>query len=248
MIKIKESGEPLTEADIISLERDIGCSLPEEYRKFLLEHNGGIPKPDGFSLVYWGGKSEDDRVSFYGLGPSVRKSHNLSWVLECFEGRIPSELISIGDDPGGNQICLCIRGEQSGSLYFWDHELEHTPPTYKNTVMLASSFLEFIEGLHEIKRDWETPIDIAIQKDDVTELGKLLDEGADLETMDQFGRTMLENAAIQNATHIFEWLYLRGAQLRDSLKYAEMNLQFFPKQEPNHERMVQLIQHLMQKQ
>jgi len=244
MIEIKESGEPLTEADIADFERYLGCPLPRDYRKFLLNHNGGTPEPDGFSLVYWGGKSEDDQVSFYGLGPSVREGHNLRWTQECFKGRIPSELLPIGDDPGGNQLCLCIHGKQSGSVHFWDHELEHVPPTYKNTAMLAPSFLEFVNGLHEIKREWETPIDTAIRKDDVATLESLFVGITDLEVTDQFGRTMLEDAAIANAIRVFEWLYLRGAKLRNSLSLATENVRFFPE----HERMVQLIRHLMQRQ
>lgn len=244
MIEMKESGEPLAETDIADFERDLGYSLPKDYRAFLLNYNGGVPKPDGFSLVYWGGKPEENRVSFYGLGASVHEGDNLRWTQACFTGRIPSELLPIGDDPGGNQICLCVRGEQSGSVYFWDHELEHAPPTYKNTARLATTFSEFVSSLHEIKREWETPVDIAIQKDDLAELEKLLDERADLEARDQFGRTMLENAAIANAIHVFEWMYLRGAKLGNSLGLAEENFRFFPE----HERMVKLIRHLMQKQ
>lgn len=249
MIEITEAGEPLTEADIASFERILGFSLPKDYRDFLLEHNGGKPFPYWFSYLDENGKEDRDGVGhLYGLGFSNPDYRNLQKTRDCFSGRIPFELLAVGDDPCGNQICVATQGKQFGQLFLWNHEDEHAPPTYRNVIPLANSFTEFISALHEVQHDWETPIDIAIQKNDVAELEKLLAEGVDLEATDQFGRTMLENAAIQNAIHVFEWLYMHGAQLKDSLRYAEENLRFFPKAEPNHERMVRLIRHLMQKQ
>lgn len=241
MIEIRESGELLTKEDIASFERELGCALPRDYQEFLLTHNGGKPRPYWFSYADEIGRIDNDGVgAFFGLGISVPDYHSLHWHAECFKGRIPSELLAVGDDPCGNLICITIKGEQIGQLFLWNHEGEHTPPTYRNVVYLASSFLEFLNGLHEIHQDWETPTYLAIRKDDVNELEQLLGEESDLEAVDQFGRTMLENAAIANAIRVFERLFLRGAKLRNSLNLAEENARFFPE----HERMVQLIRHL----
>ncbi len=245
MIEIKESGELLTEADIAGLERDIGCTLPGGYREFLLKQNGGIPIPDGFFVQRGLGHEllEHAVHFFYALGPSAPHAEIRS-VWKRFEGRIPSELFPIGSDHFGNQICLGLCRTHVGEVLFWDHELEHAPPTYQNIKPLALTFVEFIDGLHERQRDWETPIDTAIRTDDVLTIEHLLASGTDLEATDQFGRTMLENAAIANAICVFESLHSRGANLRNSLSLAEENARFFPE----HERMVKLIGHITRKQ
>lgn len=252
MIEIKESGAPLTEREIDDFERHMGCSLPREYRGFLLKHNGGRPSPYWFSYVDDNGRPDRDAVNvFYSLGPDALDYCSLLWHMECFKGRIPSGMFAIGDDPCGNLICIIIKGDQVGELFLWNHEGEHSPPTYKNVVYLANSFLRFIDGLHEVQHDFETPIDFAIRKDDVTELHGLLGDGADLEIVDPFGRTMLENAVIQNAVNVFEWLYTRGAQLKRSLEIAgeiTENLRSRPEFLAKHERIVHLIGRLTQKQ
>lgn len=241
MIEIKESGEQLTERDIHEFESSLGYPLPEGFRNFLMRHNGGRPTPDSFHISEKYGESSVH--FFFGLGPTA-PHEELSSARRCFEGRIPSELLPIGCDPLGNQICLAIKGCGLGNVFFWNHDQEHKPPTYANIAFLSIDFTSFIDGLYQFSPAWETPIDIAIQNDDVTALEKLLEEGADLEEKDQFGRSMLENASIQNSIHVFEWLYMRGARLGNSLDLAQENARFFPE----HARMVHLIQHLMQKQ
>lgn len=201
----------------------------------------------GMPFTYWffcfdeiGIEDRDGVGHLYGLGSSNPDCRNLRKTRDCFNGRIPRELLAVGDDPCGNQICIATQGKQIGQLFLWNHEDEHAPPTYRNVIFLAESFPGFISGLREVQEDWETPTDIAIQKDNVAELEKLLANGSDLEAMDQFGRTMLENAAIANAVHVLEWLYLRGAKHGNSLNLAEENARFFPE----HDRMVRLIRRL----
>ena len=49
-ITIYESYPPLKEDDIVAAERQLGISLPADYRNFLLKHNGGYPEPDAFPI------------------------------------------------------------------------------------------------------------------------------------------------------------------------------------------------------
>ena len=55
----------------------------------------------------------------------------------------------IARDPGGNQILLAFAGPNEGKVYFWDHEEEPAMPNYSNCHLIADSFREFIEGLHD---------------------------------------------------------------------------------------------------
>jgi hypothetical protein len=58
------------------------------------------------------------------------------------------------DDPFGNAICLGIRGEHRGRVYFWDHEREPDADEWNGEVqtagnlqLLADSFTDFVAGL-----------------------------------------------------------------------------------------------------
>ena len=33
-------------------------------------------------------------------------------------------------------------------MYYWDHDAEHTPPTYDNIYFIAESFPAFLESIH----------------------------------------------------------------------------------------------------
>ncbi|MED4816395.1 hypothetical protein [Bacillus atrophaeus] len=59
-------------------------------------------------------------------------------MIECLFGLFQA------DADGGNQICLGIKGEGSGNLYFWDHELTNR---VKDNLLIADSFEDFIQSL-----------------------------------------------------------------------------------------------------
>jgi len=46
-IQMSERGKYIGEADLDRLEQGLGRRLPEEYRRFLLAHNGGHPAKKG---------------------------------------------------------------------------------------------------------------------------------------------------------------------------------------------------------
>jgi hypothetical protein len=66
------------------------------------------------------------------------------------------------DDPGGNAICLGIRGPHRGKVYFWDHEEEPDPDewdgqveTAGNLEVIAESFAEFLARVSPFEDDEE---------------------------------------------------------------------------------------------
>ena len=73
-------------------------------------------------------------------------------AVEDYRGRLPSDVIPIGDDPYGNLICLGVRGGNRGAVYFWDHEDELDEEglsklDYGNMYKLADGFEEFVDKL-----------------------------------------------------------------------------------------------------
>jgi hypothetical protein len=150
MVEIQEPNEALGEESLDHLENEIGFCLPREYRTFLGTYNGGYPEPDVFDFS--DGREGSSVNQFYGL--TIKdNSRNILSVRNTFLNRIPARYLAIACDPGGNQICLAMAGEDEGTIIFWDHELEAEdgePPSSENMTMIANSFNEFIEKLRNL--------------------------------------------------------------------------------------------------
>lgn len=232
----------LDERRLWNFEKRIGARLPEDYRGFLMEHNGGKPVPSDFSI-----STEQWTSLHHVLGLHDGHSYlSLEGDYEDYLSRMPASIIPIADDSFGNAICIGISGTEAGKVYFWDHELEGAEdeqPYFGNITLIADSFTKFLESLFEWVDPNETEILKALKKDDVARLKSLLPENADLEEEDQYGRTVIENAACANATNVIQYLYGRGAKLRNALKFAEKNAEFFEE----HKRSVKLIKLLRKK-
>jgi hypothetical protein len=149
---------PLAPVDkLTEFEALIGHTLPDDYRYFLINCNGGY-----IGGRYWyRGTSPEGReieAGVHHIGGFRKESYfSLLWTWDCYEGRIPDALIWIHDDPFGNAICLGVAGEHRGRVYFWDHENEPSPDewdgaveTAGNVTLIANSFAEYVAGLREL--------------------------------------------------------------------------------------------------
>lgn len=58
---------PTSGTEIAAFEAGIGNSLPDDFRRFLLEHNGGSPRPDAFTFNLFGRDEEDIVMCFFPL-------------------------------------------------------------------------------------------------------------------------------------------------------------------------------------
>ena len=138
---------------VAEFEEQIGNSLPDDYRHFLVNCNGG----------YVGG-----RVWFRGVNPNGveveagvdhvggfrdESYFSLTSSRECYDGRIPDYIIWIHDDPFGNAICLGVAGKHRGRVYFWDHEnkpeeeWDRSVEAAENVTVIANSFTDYVAGL-----------------------------------------------------------------------------------------------------
>lgn len=70
---------------------------------------------------------------------------------------LPDSVLAIADDGGGNLICLAVKGENRGRIYYWDHEEaeqeQGTAPTFQFLQPIADSFDEFIDKFEP--HNWE---------------------------------------------------------------------------------------------
>jgi len=145
MTEILDANEKLDESTVAELENSLGIELPQSYRRFLMEYNGGRPAARRFKFK---GRTKGSSVDRF-LGVHNREYNNLLEYLETYRERIPRNLFPIAHDPGDNLICISVEGADKGSIYFWDHDRESDPPDYSNVILIADSFDEFMTGLHE---------------------------------------------------------------------------------------------------
>ena len=134
---IREKKPLESDAEIVRFEQTLGERLPADYRDFLFRCNGGYT---GGSLWH----CERD-VGVHHIGGFREESHfSLLEHLEAIREFLPSDIIPRTDDPFGNAICLGIRGEKKGKIYFWDHESAEGEPD-----LVSDSFAEFVSKLEK---------------------------------------------------------------------------------------------------
>ncbi len=149
---IHGSQAPLSEQELAAAERQLGVRFPEDYRSFMLCHNGGRPKPDSFAIAWAEGQAagEDWKTSCFGWFYFLWErdvANLLESNLVSFRGRLPPDTIAIGHDAGGNQILLALAGPYQGKVLFWcrDYEdQEAKAPGYDNVGVIADSFDDFL--------------------------------------------------------------------------------------------------------
>lgn len=166
-----ENFYPLTESEIQNLEKTIGERLTEPYRSLLAKYGNwsfsefvSYPCSNLTMMEIIRGKpinlSENNWLS-YMYGGAEDDTYSLQRAIKTYKERMPETLIPIGDDGGGNKICLGVSGEEKGKVFYWDHnnewdeedyfeeEGEPMPPEMKfqNVYLVANSFEEFINQL-----------------------------------------------------------------------------------------------------
>lgn len=151
-----------------AFEAYIGHPLPADYRQFILQHNGGRPEPDAFTLNIFGRDEEDVVMCFFplrGLELGKVEVEDLeelrTWPLHCawddlrhdlvhlYERSLDPALLPIGTDGSANYFCLVLNGPQQGAVLFLENEMA-------DTVQLAPSFTAFLASLRpRVRTDYD---------------------------------------------------------------------------------------------
>ena len=148
MLKMTESGPDISYEDIKSFEAQNGITLPDEYKKFLLNLNGGKPEYNLITIPEWAGK-ESDIDYMLSLCSDI---YSIQWYRnECIlETNNDYLIFAICGD--GNKILLGINSINYGQIYFWDSSPDYEEENNGKTVyFLAESFNKFLEMIHEYK-------------------------------------------------------------------------------------------------
>ena len=149
---MERRGPQVTDAQIRAFEQSFGHPLPDDYRQFLLDVNGG--QPDRANREFDYGVVN----SLFGLDDPENDSCDLATRANRSRPMLPSpDLLFIGHDDGGGAILLALAGEHRGEVWFMlDDE---RPPDANPRVLwhdrrdmrkLAGSFGQFMRSLRPL--------------------------------------------------------------------------------------------------
>ncbi len=157
MTEFSRTEARLNASQIEEVEKFVSLSFPVEYKEHLLKHNGGQCAPNIFEFNEHG-KASNSCLDWF-LAIYDGEYDNLKDYIETYkieEKRMPGHMLPIAHDPGGNLICLSCNGDDSGYVYFWDHENEvdysvASDRDYSNLHFISKSLADFIDSLRDIK-------------------------------------------------------------------------------------------------
>jgi SMI1-KNR4 cell-wall len=148
MIKISPYGS-LSQQQIQSLEEKIGFALPQDYKNFLIQTNGGRLEDSTFYV----GELEQDILMnvFYGYEVEKDKVLNIVFWLDKYNDEIPEQSLLIGNEPGGAFILYIPYGDDCGVYFYDDSYVFPQSSDEQNTYYIAETFQEFYEGLKSFR-------------------------------------------------------------------------------------------------
>lgn len=144
-MKILESNPsgPLSAEALLEFEAKIGHQLPEDYRQFLLEHNGALLEATAFKVGEGDWDAIDDH--FFGLHEGPTQNFKDSYFDDA--DYFPRNCLPIAADGMGNYICIGLAGTHRGKILFLDHETRDDDSPDQERQVIASSFTAFVKEL-----------------------------------------------------------------------------------------------------
>jgi hypothetical protein len=149
---MKERGPQVTEAQIRAFEQSYGHPLPDDYRQFLLDVNGG--RLDRANREFDQGVVN----RLFSLEDTDDDSRDLATRANRERKSLPSpDLLLIGHDDGSNSLLLALAGEHRGEVWFMvdDERPEDANPRVlwhdrRDMRKVADSFEQFMRALRPL--------------------------------------------------------------------------------------------------
>ena len=151
---IDERGPQVTDAQIRAFEQSYGHPLPDDYRQFLLDVNGG--QPDIANCEFEHGVVN----SLFGLDDTENDSSDLATRANRERASLPSrDLLFIGHDDGGNSLLLALAGDHRGEVWYMLTDDDARPDDANPRVLwhdrrdmrkVADSFEQFMRALRPL--------------------------------------------------------------------------------------------------
>ncbi|EER67767.1 SMI1/KNR4 family protein [Gemella haemolysans] len=132
--------------EILMLENEFEVVLPEDYKSFLLQENGGRNTAYRYkNLVRIPQVSEEINIDvMFGVSTNVKNGDIKQWTSEYQDDLFPNSII-IGDTIQHGFIVFWLSKDDNAGIYFYDDTYEFASSTDNmNTYFLANSFSEFL--------------------------------------------------------------------------------------------------------
>lgn len=149
------SAEKISSETMNRVEKSLGIKFPEDYKKFIINDNGGMPEKD-MLYDFYDEVTERENTSvirrFFSIcidNGNIFK-YNLIDICNTMreEGTIANDIIPIADDPLGNPICISVNADDYGVVYYLNHEYEDVDTGCLIKSKISSSFKKFLEDLY----------------------------------------------------------------------------------------------------
>lgn len=159
VFEMKQSFGANLNSEILALEERIKCKLPEDYKAFLMQTNGGEPKKEYFQHRDFGVSIID---FYYGNFPgNYRDIVEATSSFRCMvSGDQLDHVVEIATDPGGLAICIGISNDNFGNVFLFDHD---SGKSEINLLKIAESFTEFFNSCYETAEEADAVYDEALK-------------------------------------------------------------------------------------
>ena len=134
------------EEAISILENKYKVVLPEDYKRFLLQENGGRNTAYKYkNLVKISQISEEVNIDvMFGVETNMKNADIEQWTSEYRDDLFPNSII-IGDTIQHGFIVFWLSNEENRGIYYYDDTYEFESSTDDvNAYFLANSFSEFL--------------------------------------------------------------------------------------------------------
>ncbi|MGI1834750.1 SMI1/KNR4 family protein [Bacillus altitudinis] len=133
----------INEAEIAKAEKKLGVTLPNTYKKLILEQNGGYTIHNAFPTTHSNSWAED-HIQFNHLLGIAEDEGIMDSAYLIKEWELPEGLVLINGD-GHTWVAMDYRKtKENPTIHYFDVEMEED-------FKLADSFDEFIEGLYTVE-------------------------------------------------------------------------------------------------
>ena len=132
--------------EILMLENEFEVVLPEDYKSFLLQENGGRNTAYRYkNLVRIPQVSEEINIDvMFGVSTNVKNGDIKQWTSEYQDDLFPNSII-IGETIQHGFIVFWLSKDDNAGIYYYDDTYEFASSTDNmNTYFLANSFSEFL--------------------------------------------------------------------------------------------------------
>ncbi|BAY85056.1 hypothetical protein NIES267_45540 [Calothrix parasitica NIES-267] len=135
----EEKFSPLSEKEIKRIEIKLGTVFPEDYRQFLATYGES-------DFEEYAECSTDNG----GISPGTFFGKNIEHAISEHKERLPVLMIPINEDAANNLICLSLRKDDFGAIYFqshsigWDESGDIENSKLESCFRFADSFSNFI--------------------------------------------------------------------------------------------------------